>query len=278
MTETDKQETMQEYSLQQRLTAGVLIILLPAFLAYFSVRLAMVALAFTGELLWLCVLLFVLSALSMFCALRIVVSPLQRKFKTGRFLLSRAEAAAKLAERRSKMGAGKPFGPQAKYWIFPLALVTVLLGMGILTIVIAISPCGCSDRSSWQLTIALLFLAAVLLALPAWFLFKTIHRKLNTDSFLPSQEELTKAHASCGKPKSLTQRILVAVLWCFIAIIWTDLAISRQHHEGSAWLAAALSWMAALIFTLQLFRPSPSHCALPITPELPKTPPDAPRG
>jgi hypothetical protein len=116
------------------------------------------------------------------------------------------------------------------------------------------------------------------LVVPILFLFKSIQRKLKTGSILPSQEELDKTRAGCGKPKLLWQRIALAALWCFVAIMWTDSAINRQHHPGPAWLAAALSWLAALIFSWQVFRPSTPPCVLPEAPKQPQSPPDAPLG
>jgi len=277
MTETQQQETLPDYTLRQKLAAYLLMILLPAILAYCSVVLAKDVLAFTDQLL-LRISLFALSGLSMFFALWMIVSPLRRKFKTGRFLLTRAESAARLAEHRSKMGAGKPVGPQAKYWILPLNLGMVFLCLGILVIVLAFSNCSCSGQPSWRPAFLLLLLAAAILIIPALFLFKSIQRKLKTGSILPSQEELDKTRAGCGKPKLLWHRITLAALWCFVALMWTDSAIGRQHHQGPAWLAAALSWLAALIYTYQVFRPPSPPCALPKAPQEPQSPPDAPLG
>jgi hypothetical protein len=282
MAETHKDEAAQEHSAGKRLMSNFFMILIPAVLAYFSVRLAKDALAFTGELLWLRGTLFALSGLTMFSAFWLVVSPLRRKFKTGRFLLSPAERMARLVEYRSKIGAGKPFGPQAKYWILPFFLIAVLLGLGILTVVFAFSICGCSDRFSWQLRTLLLLLAAAVLVIPIWFFIKTVQRKLKSGSFLPSQEELAKSRANCAKPKPLWQRILFAVLFLGVAVLYTLGPILRhlRHRPpmDSQWVLAVLWWIIAAIWIRQLIRPSASPCALPIAPEQPQTPPEAPLG
>jgi hypothetical protein len=75
--------------------------------------------------------------------------------------------------------------------------------------------------------------------------------------------------ARCAKPKSLRQRIALAAVWWFSAILWTDMAIGRQHHQGSAWVAAGMTWLAAFAWTWRVFRPSPSQCALPVAPQEP---------
>jgi hypothetical protein len=64
-------------------------------------------------------------------------------------------------------------------------------------------------------------------------------------------------------------------MWWFVAILWTDMAIGRPHHWSSAWMVAGISWLTALIWTWQLFRPSPPQCALSIAPEEPTEPPEA---
>ncbi|MGA3161748.1 MAG: hypothetical protein ABSC77_11075 [Terracidiphilus sp.] len=273
----------KEYSFQQRLMAYFFMILLPAVLAYFSVRLAKDALAFTDQLLWLRIPLFTLSGILMLCTIWLVVSPLRRKFKTGHFLLSSAERMAKMAEYRSKMGAGKPLGPQAKYWILPLSFIALFLGLGLTILVVILrNTCGCRDLFSQQLMIVPLLLAAAILALPAWFFFKTIQRKLKTGSFLPSQEELAKARASCAKPKPLWQRILFSALFLGVAVLYTAGPIIRliRHRPpmDSLWVIAALWWVIAAIWIRQLFRASASQCAFSIESEEPHNPPEEPAG
>ena len=245
-------------------------------LIYFSVQFARFGLASTDP--FARGLHFVSSGLLMLAAGSWMFSLLRRKWKTGRFLLTRDEAMAKHAEYRKKMGAGKPLGPQAKYWIFPLVLMAVLFGLGVGAIVA--STCTCSDGSQFSLRLRLLLwaLAATLMVLPGWFAFKTIQRKVKTGSFLPSQEELAKARAKCAAPKPLKQRILLAALYWLVAILWTIPVFRGHPHSGSSvfppWTLAALWWLAAAVWTAQIFRPSRPQCALP---ELPSERPMGPQ-
>jgi hypothetical protein len=274
MTESGEPKTT-DYTLRQRIISVLVIFFLAAALAYIAVKLTLLALLLSDLSLWIRVPLFALSGLLLFGALWLAWSPLRRKWKTGRFLMTRAESAAKQAEYRAKMGAGKPFWPQAGFWVLPLGFIVFFLGLGILAIVAATSICGCNDKDSYRIAILLWLAAVILLALPGWFLYKAIRRKLKSGSFLPSEEELDAARARCRKPRKLWQRILPAVMWWFVAILWTDMAIGRPHHWSSAWMVAGISWLTALIWTWQLFRPSPPQCALSIAPEEPTEPPEA---
>jgi hypothetical protein len=257
----------RQFTLYQRLFAYILMISMPVLLGWLSVRIAQMALALSDAGWWIRGPLLVLSGLLMLLALRLVVSLLRRKWKTGRFLLTGAEVAARQAEYRSRMGAGKPFWPQARCWIIPFLLITMLVVVGLGTIFTAF--CLYRDRALLPLPILLVLLGAVLLALPARLLFKAIRRKLKTGSFLPSEQELAARRSRCAKPKSLRQRIALAAVWWFSAILWTDMAIGRQHHQGSAWVAAGMTWLAAFAWTWRVFRPSPSQCALPVAPQEP---------
>jgi hypothetical protein len=276
MTETGESPTAGEFSLRQRLFGAFAFLILIGALTYLSVKLAQFALILSDLSLWVRGPMFALSGLLMFGALRLAWSPLSRKWKTGRFLLTRAESAAKQAEYRAKMGAGKPFWPQAGFWILPLGFIAFFLGLGILAIVAATSICGCNDKHSYWLAILLWLLAATLLFIPGWFFYKAIRRKLKSGSFLPSEEELAAARARCRKPKKLWQRITTAALWWFVAIIWTDMAIGRPHHWSSAWIVVGISSLTALIWTWQIFRPSPPQCSPSILPDEPQKPPEAP--
>ena len=275
MTESGEKQPATDFTLLQRLFGVFALLFLIGGLAFISVKLAQLALVVSDLSLWIRGPLVALAALLMLGSLRMVYTPLRRKWKTGHFLMTRAESAAKQAEYRAKIGAGKPFWPQAGFWILPLAFIAFFLGLGILAIVGAVYICGCTDKDSYRLALLLWFAAVVLLALPGWFFYKAIRRKLKSGSFLPSEEELTAARARCRKPKKLWQRILTAALWWFVAILWTYMAIGRPHHWSSAWMVAGISWLAALIWTWQVFRPSPSQCALSIAPEELQRPPEA---
>ena len=275
MTENGE-PTTKDYTLRQRIIAVLVNVFLAAGLAFISIKLAQLALALSELSLWIRGPFFALAALMFFGALYMAYTPLRRKWKTGRFLLTRAESIAKQAEYRAKMGAGKPFWPQAGFWVLPLGFIAFFLGLGILAIVAAVSICGCNDKDSYRIAILLWLAAVILLALPGWFLFKAIRRKLKSGSFLPSEEELAAARARCRKPRKLWQRITTAALWWFVVIIWTDMAIGRHHHWSSAWMVAGISLLAALIWTWQIFRPSPPQCALSVVPDEQSAPREAP--
>jgi hypothetical protein len=270
MTEIGEHKATQDYTPRQRLTSGFFSVFMIGLMAYFAVRSARYGLVSSDESRWLRVPQFVFSGLMALAAGWWAFTLLRRKWTTGRFLLTRAEGLAKMAEHRSKMGAGKPLGPQAKYWVVPLVLMAILVALGIGVLVL--STCTCSDGSQFPLRLRLLIwaLAATLMCLPGWFLFKSIRRRLKTGSFLPSEEELAKGRAKCATPKPLKQRILVAGLNWLVAILWTFSAI-RGHHSQSQtfppWVVAALWWFVAAIWTWQVFRPAKPRCGLSITPE-----------
>jgi hypothetical protein len=274
MTKSGEKPAAADFTSRQRLFGVFALLIIIGGLAFISVKLAQLALTLSDLSLWIRGPFFALAALMIFSALRLAWSPLRRKWKTGRFLMTRAESVAKQAEYRAKMGAGKPFWPQAGFWVLPLGFIAFFLGLGILAIVGAVYICGCNDKDSYRLAILLWLVAAALLSLPGWFLYKAIRRKLKSGSLLPSEEELAAARARCAKPKKLWQRILPAVLWWFVAILWTDMAIGRSHHQSSAFMVAGLSWLTAMIWTWQVFRPSPPQCSLSILPDEPQTPPE----
>jgi hypothetical protein len=197
MTDAGGQQTVPDIPLQRRWIGLGIVAFLVAAMIYFSVKTAAFALECGCSPLWVRISLFAVSALVMLPALYLIVTPLHRKWKTGRFLMTPTESAAKRAEYRSKMGAGKPFWPQAWIWSITLvwALFFAILGA------VAIAGAVYFGRSSWVVLILFLLLAAVALFLPGWMLFKAVQRKLKSGSFLPSQEELDAARARCAKPK-----------------------------------------------------------------------------
>jgi hypothetical protein len=212
-------------------------------------------------------LLLATAALLFLSAAAIIISLTKRKLSTGRFFLTRVQVLAKQAEIRARMGAGKPFWPQARPWLVSWAVLAVLAGFGIAILVLAIRSCDCG----WRVPGLLLALAATFLFLPAFFTVKSVLRKRRTGSFLPSQEEIDKARSKCVQPKPLRQRILLAGSNWLVALLWTFSAFrhhgSNQGIFGSQWIFAALWWLIALIWTWQVFYPSASQCA--IDPEVP---------
>lgn len=74
-----------------------------------------------------------------------------------------------------------------------------------------------------------------------------------------------------AQSKSLSQRILRAGVSWMPALLLTYSALSRHtvHHSafGSVWVAAAMCWVVAGLWTWQVFRPSSPQCA--IAPDMP---------
>jgi len=261
----------QEPTLRQRLLSYLFLLFCLGVLVYLSVRSAQLAFELSDMSWWIRGPFLAVSGLLAYLALHLAASLIRRKWKTGRFLLTRSEAAARQAEYRSRMGGGKPFWPQARFWILPFLLIFVLLGLGIVAIVAAFY-CGPFSRPN----LILLFVGApLLLALPSWFFYKSIRRKLKSGSFLPSEQELEDGRARCAQPKSLRRRIALAAAWWLIAIVQTGSAISRHHRPGEAWVVVAVMWLLAMVWTKQIFRPSSPQCALPAASQEPPSLPEA---
>lgn len=271
MTQSGNQPPAMAHPLNRRRISGMFTVLALAVLVYLAVQFARTGILLFTTSRWVGELFFLASALTLSGAALAIFTLLRRKWKTGSFFLTPAEVQAKQAEVWRNFGAGKPFLPQAKYWIVPLVLVSALLGLGIAALVA--SACKCSDGSGLDLRLRMLLwaLAAALMALPAWFLFKAISRKTKTGSFLPSQDELAKARAKCAAPKSMKQRVLSAALYWLVAIVWTiPLIIGHRRTDAqifSPWFLASLWWFVAAIWTWQVFRPTTPHCALSPLPE-----------
>jgi hypothetical protein len=255
----------REFTLRKRLLSYLFLFFCLGVLAWMSVWSAQLALELSDLSWWIRGPFLAVCGLLAYLALYLAVTLVRRKWKTGRFLLTGPEVAARQAEYRSRLGAGKPFWPQARYWILPFFLLFVSLVLAIVAIVAAFYCRPFSRPNLILLSVG----APLLLALPFWFLYKSIRRKMKSGSFLPSEQELDASRARCAKPKSLRQRIALAAVWWFSAILWTDMAIGRQHHQGSAWVAAGMTWLAAFAWTWRVFRPSPSQCALPVAPQEP---------
>lgn len=253
---------MQENSiLRKRLAGSGIVAFLMAALIYISAVTAKIALDCTAP--WVRIPLLAISALLMGLPIYMVASMIWRKLKTGRFLLTRTESAAKRAEVFGKMGAGKPFWPQAHLWIIPLLLAAMFPGLGILAIVGA----RVVGRASTPMLIVFSVLAAMLLFLPGRMVFKAIQRNLKSGGFLPSQDEIEKARANRANPKQRWIWRLAAVLAWLNVLIWTvNPLIQHSRHRpplGLTWTPAVMWLFVALIWTWQAFRKSPQR-ELPI--------------
>ncbi len=133
------------------------------------------------------------------------------------------------------------------------------------------------SRPPLSLLILILLLFATVLALPAWYIFKTIRRKLKTGSVLPSQEEIAKARARSRKPQPLWFRILMANVIAFNAGMFTSFSIAAHIRHSTpdlpwGWIAPFMLFMA-VFFAWQVFRPIQPLFGLQDAPDEPKRTP-----
>jgi hypothetical protein len=140
MAENGSESAVRDLTVRRSVVGPAVLAVTTAALMCFSVQLVRAALAgppaplrVRGPLLSAAAALLILS-------LCIVVPPLRRKWQRGRFLMTRAEAAAQRAAYRSQMGAGKPFWPQARFWAIPCALVLMLASFGVFALAGALTP------------------------------------------------------------------------------------------------------------------------------------------
>jgi thiol-disulfide isomerase/thioredoxin len=251
--ESSSQRAERDFARRQRLAFGLLAIFF-LVLVFFSVK--MVDLFRVISSFEMRLPLLALSGLMVFLNLLLIVVLLHRKWTTGRFILTRAEAMADQEAVWNKLGAGKPFRPQAKYYAVLVILLLIFPVLAILPISILKIYGG---RPPLSLLILILLLFATILALPAWYVFKTIRRKLKTGSVLPSQEEIAKARARSRKPQPLALRILIANVMALNAGMLTSFAISehiRHLVPDFPWSGlAAFMWFMSVFFAWQVFRP-----------------------
>lgn len=271
MTESNQQPP-QDYSPKQRLRIVLILLIVTAILLFLAWQIVSTAQTLFLDSPWIRAAMFSLAVLIVALPIYLIAVMLHRKCKTGRFLLSPAESAAQRARIHAKMGAGKPFLPQAKYWS-GLIFLLVLCGIGATAaIVAAIKLCGCPDTHG--IRILLLSLAAVCLFPPGLVLFGAIRRKRKTGYYLPSQEDLAAARAKCGMPKPLWQRILLPVMFSINGVLYTTSALSHNHigHTPSyeRWALAAVWWLLTAVWIMQAFRPS--TCAIQSPPDTTPSP------
>ena len=218
--------------------------------------------------------LLALFSLLVFFYLLLIIVLLRRKWTTGRFILTREESMAKQEAVWNKLGAGKPFRPQAKYYA---VLVILLLIFPVLAILPHSILKNFGGRPPLFLLILFIVLIATILALPAWVILKMIRRKLKTGSVLPSQEEIANARARSRKPQPLWIRIVAAAMNVLAAEIMTLVPVMSylQHRTPDYfWCGMAVFWWFLAAFWIrQVFRPIQPLCALPEALEEPKRSP-----
>ena len=268
INESSSQQAERDFARRQRYAFGLLVIFIPV-LGFFSVKIFQIILKITSFEMRLP--LFALLGLMVFLYLLLVGVLLHRRWTTGRFILTRAEAMAKQDAVWNKLGAGKPFRPQAKYYAVLVILLAIFPVMAILPISLLKIFGG---RPPLSLLILILLLFATILALPAWYVFKTIRRKLKTGSVLPSQEEIAKARARSRKPKPLWLRISIANVMAFNAGMFTSISIAAHIRHRTPdipwdWMAPFMLFMA-VFFAWQVFRPIQPLFGVQDAPDEPK--------
>jgi hypothetical protein len=260
MSEAATQQNPPDSTSRQRIFGFIILSVVCALAAYLSYSLASFAWADRQMPVVLRGAMLTLSLLFLLGAVWLSAIVLVRRFRTGRFFLTRAETLAQRAEIRERMGAGKPFWPQARYWLPAWIFLAILAVFGVAVLIEAFRFCRCSLTG----TLLLAVLGLALLALPGWYVFKAVRRKYKTGSFLPSQEEFDQALATCARPKPVRHRILLAAMYWIAALIWTGAALSRHTHNhaafGSPWVLPAMWWLIAAIWTLRVFLPRSAQC------------------
>jgi hypothetical protein len=262
-----QQNSNPERPLRQRLFAFAILFILPIFLAYCAFVVAHAALPFkSGSILAVQVLALAIAGLLFVVAATIAIIPIRRKIRTGKFLLTPAEAIQYRRGAFAKLGAGKPAGPQVWLWLIPSIFSLILLSCGILLIYAV--RCSCDGHISTGDIIGIILGAGIAIG-GLVYPFLAIRRKIRTGYFLPSSEELAARRAKCARPQPLSARILVAGVWWFVTAIWTFSAVDHvlhpsRHISSSPWFAAASSCLAAVVWTFKIFRPRTPACALPL--------------
>jgi hypothetical protein len=267
VSESGIQQGISDYSAGQRIRGIIVAGIVLAISAFFSFQLTRLAWTDAKMPVALRASALTFSALLFAVVAWVFGTLIVRRIRTGRFFLTLAEVRAKRAQAFDRVGAGKPFWPQARFWLLGWSFLAILAAFGVATLVAA-ALVRDGGRTG---TILLAAIGLVLLVLPGWFAFKAVRRKLKTGNFLPSQEEIDRSRSRCAQPKPLRQRVLVAVMYWIVALLFTGSALSRHSHDhsafGSPWVLPAMWWAVAVIWTLQIFQPRASQCA--IDPSLP---------
>jgi hypothetical protein len=267
-----------EYAVwHQWLGAGIFLGLL-AMLVFASVKLAEVALKFSSP--WMSVPLLVLAGLVTIGAFTPVVLLLRRRWKTGRFMPTRAERMRRFEERMNNLEAGKPVGSEAMQWLVLGILVTVVLCVAIPAIAL-LNNMGAGQLSHGERTLVRSLLI-VLFVMPAGVLYQQIRRKLKTGSFRLSKEEVAKIRARLYKPQSLGRRILtVNVMALSVGIFTAQPILDLLRHRAPnplSWVAAIAWGGIAFMMIVQVFRPAKLLLALPKPAEEIPSPPEEQQG
>jgi len=251
------------------------LLILSALALYFACDLMRIGFSDVDNPLWFKAVSAAFSLLVLVAMAALAVVLIRRKIGTGSFLASPEDRLSSQARFEAKVGAGKPFWPQAGYWVLPAFFIAILLVADAGIILLAVNFLGCN----WKLTATFGFIGLCLLALPGYVVFKFARRKIRTGSFLPSQEEMKANRAKCAQPKPLRTRILLVVCYLLPAVLFTSSALSHAHSTGSLlhrWILAVIWWWIAGVWIWQVFRPASACCpdpTLSISPETPGNPP-----
>jgi hypothetical protein len=245
------------------------LLILSSLALYFACDLMRIGFSDADNPLWFKAISATFSLLVLVAMAVLAAVLVRRKIGTGSFLASSEEIRSSRARFEAKVGAGKPFWPQAGYWLLPAFFIAIFLVADVGIVLLAVNFLGCD----WKLTATFGFIGLCLLSLPGYVVFTFIRRKARTGSFLPSQEEMKANRAKCAQPKPLRTRILLAICYLLPAVLFTCSALSHAHTTGSPlhrWILAVIWWWIAGVWIWQVFRPA-SVCrpdpALSISPD-----------
>jgi len=267
VSEPESQQAERDFIHRQRVGLGVVVVL-TAFMILFSVLLVKLAkvTAWNGFPVVILTLWGVVVCLYLY----VIATMLHRKWTTGRFMMSRVEAAAKQTEIWSRIGAGKPLWPQRWYLFFSVFFLAIPVVLAIEFVYLFRIP-----GQPWPYPlIPILILVVVLIAVSVWFIFKAIRRELKTGSLLLSQEEIAKLRVRTRKPQSLRFRILLANFWAFLAgsIAFSPISTHIRHHASSSilWVLSPAYGIIAACYIWQVFHPTNQLSAVTDVPEEPQ--------
>lgn len=180
---------------------------------------------------------------------------LERTRRTGRFGQSQEERTLGLARMVERLGSGKPFGPQAYFWLVVSSVVTVPVCLAVAAVAVALGL----ERTHEVAQILLFLVAAGCGFLALTVLRRVVRRGLGRG--LPTGEECAVLVARYWKP-GLVERNWLMVL---SALGWTEasiLAVSRHNGETTVALAgsvAGMYWLAALLAIGRVIWPKPQE-------------------
>jgi hypothetical protein len=230
-----------------RVVVGFLLIVVSAAVLFLTVYLGKIALSAPGIALVFRGLMLSVAAFLFAIWFWVAWTQVKRKVTTGRFMPG-LEAARRREEQLSRLGAGKPLGPQLAYWLLPLGVSAWLLTAAGGIVWEKAAWCDCEPRVVWMLWGLAAGLAALGLIYPAM----CVWRKVTTGYFLASNERIRARLSRVGTPPKKWQPMALAILWTLMAILETVLTLRRGHARATGWFVVGAFWFAAASWFLSL--------------------------